>query len=91
MQGDIVTQGFLLLVYGMGVVIVFLTLLVLATGAMSSIVERYFPEAPPQPAAAQRRPAAPANADDEIAAIGAAIHLHRQRRPATSAKGASHE
>ncbi|MEP1594634.1 MAG: OadG family transporter subunit, partial [Halieaceae bacterium] len=42
MQGDIVAQGVELMLYGMGTVVVFLTLLVVVTTLMSAILERYF-------------------------------------------------
>lgn len=64
------------MLYGMGTVIVFLTLLVVATIAMSRLVSRYFPERPPQPLS---RPV-PAGQDPQLlAVIAAAIHRHRRR------------
>ena len=44
MQGDIVSQGLELMLYGMGTVVVFLALLVVATTGMSRLIGRYFPE-----------------------------------------------
>jgi len=81
---DLVSQGFTLLVFGMGFVFVFLTLLVLATNLMSVLVNRYLPEpvAAPKPS---RRPApAPAVADDAqlLAVISAAVHQYRQQHRA---------
>ena len=49
MQGDIVAQGVELMLYGMGTVVIFLALLILATTAMSQLVERFFPEPELQP------------------------------------------
>lgn len=69
------------MLYGMGTVVLFLALLVVATAAMSALLTRYFPEPEPVPA---RRPArGQAAADTEtadpaiVAAISAAIHRHR--------------
>ena len=81
MSASIVEQGVELMLFGMGTVIVFLGLLVLATTVMSRLVARYFPE--PEPAPAPVRVAGPtsAAADDElVAVISAAIHQHRSRR-----------
>lgn len=44
MHDDILEQGFDLMLYGMGTVVVFLTLLVVATLLMSRLVLRFFPE-----------------------------------------------
>ncbi len=85
MQGDLVQQGWELMVYGMGTVVVFLGLLVLATGWMSRVVNRWFPEPVTTAEEAIRRlhqhdqdQAAPDAAT--VAAIGAALHRHRARR-----------
>ena len=84
MQGDILRQGWELMVYGMGTVVVFLGLLVLATGWMSRLVNRWFPEPLTAAEEAIRRlhehdhdRAGPDAAT--IAAITAAIHHHRAR------------
>ncbi len=83
MQGDIVAQGVELMLFGMGTVVIFLGLLVVATAGMSRFVGRYFP-APEPSAAPSRRPSLPAQAtttdDGElVAVISAAIRQHRQR------------
>ena len=44
MQASIIAQGVDLMLYGMGSVFVFLTLLVFATRVMSWAVNRFFPE-----------------------------------------------
>ncbi len=83
MSASIVEQGVELMLFGMGTVIVFLGLLVLATTVMSRLVSRYFPEPEPAPAPAPVRVAGPTSAspDDEVVAvISAAIHQHRNRR-----------
>ena len=84
MQGDILAQGIELMLYGMGTVVVFLALLVVATTAMSAFVTRYFPEAEaPERGWAARSPAHIADAPIEgeiVAAIAAAIHQHRSKK-----------
>ena len=77
---NLLSEGLELMVFGMGFVIVFLTVLVFATSAMSKVVGKYFPEAPAQPAArkAAPAPAVAANNNDElIAVMTAAVHKHR--------------
>ena len=80
MSASIVDQGVELMLFGMGTVILFLALLVLATTLMSRMLVRYFPE--PEPAPAQARGAGtPVVADSElVAAISAAVHQHRNRQ-----------
>jgi oxaloacetate decarboxylase gamma subunit len=79
MQGDIVSQGVELMLYGMGTVVVFLALLVVMTSAMSMLVMRFFPEA--RPVIADKAPGRIATGDDPqlVAAISAAIKRHRTR------------
>lgn len=86
MQGDIVEQGIELMLYGMGTVVLFLALLVLATTAMSKLITRFFHQ--PEPA----RAAVPGSDTDRpvdvgagldpavVAAITAALHQHRANR-----------
>lgn len=76
---QLVTEGFVLMGIGMGMVFVFLTLLVLATRLMSGLVARYVPQAP-HPAAPSPEPAAAPTAATLLAVIGAALHQHRARR-----------
>lgn len=65
------------MLYGMGTVVVFLTLLVFVTSFMSMVVERYFPPAP-EP---ESRPRGSTLADATLmAVITAAIHKHRSSR-----------
>lgn len=82
MQAGIIEQGVELMLYGMGTVVVFLALLVLATTLMSRFVARYFPEPEPEPSRAAPQPPSAASADDPqlLAVIGAAIHRYRSRR-----------
>ncbi len=82
MPENLLTQGLELMLYGMGTVIVFLTVLVIATNAMSGLIARYFPEAPAAPARppAVRRQGGSAEAEEElVAVISAAIARHRRR------------
>ncbi|MEH6588717.1 MAG: OadG family protein [Halioglobus sp.] len=82
MQGSIVEQGVELMLFGMGTVVVFLMLLILATNLMSLILQRFFPE-PEVPAISPALAPAPAptpRAIDQtrlLAVITAAIHRHR--------------
>lgn len=82
MQVNIVDQGVELMLYGMGTVVVFLTLLIVATSLMSWFLGRYFPE-PQVPAANPGRVAATAFPDTDqqqlVAVISAAIHEHRRK------------
>ena len=57
---NLVSDGLELMVFGMGFVAVFLTVLVFATTGMSALVGKYFPEAPAQPKAKKAAPAAAA-------------------------------
>jgi oxaloacetate decarboxylase gamma subunit len=81
MQNTLMQQGVDLLIYGMGTVLVFLTLLVIATAIMSQLMQRFFPD----PVVAEPvRPASPGHADTSVDltvrhAIEKAIKLHRER------------
>lgn len=73
-------QGLELLVYGMGTVIVFLGLLVLATRVMSAVALRWF--ATPASETQDSAPPATAGAPSPqlLAAIAAAVHRYRQEQ-----------
>ncbi|MEH6648472.1 MAG: OadG family protein [Motiliproteus sp.] len=80
-SSDLINEGLTLMVFGMGFVFVFLTLLVFVTGLMSRFVERYLPE--PVSAAPAAAPA-PVTATDDgqlVAVISAAIKQYRSRHP----------
>lgn len=86
MQGSIVTQGVELMLFGMGTVLVFLTVLVLSIVLMSWVLRRYFPEQETSPEANRRTgtataPAAAFAAGDAtlVAVISAALHRHRSK------------
>ena len=81
MQQTLMQQGTELMLYGMGTVFIFLTLLVLLTTVMSSLIQRFVkpePEVVAKPA-----PVAPANAPQNdsqlLAVITEAIKQHRAR------------
>jgi oxaloacetate decarboxylase gamma subunit len=74
-EENLIQQGVELMVYGMGTVVIFLTLLVGATSLMSALVERFSP-AVPEPASGE---AAPVADKTLVAVISAAIHKHRSR------------
>lgn len=78
MDGSLLNQGFTLLVYGMGTVFVFLTLLVIATTIMSKIVARLFPELEVEPVVHSATSAI--ESDKQLTAvISAAIYRYRSR------------
>lgn len=91
MNDNLFSQGLELLVYGMGTVVVFLTLLVFATRLMSAVIQRFLPQAlvlAPTPklkptgaaAPSAQAPPAPATPSPELlAAIASAVHQHRRR------------
>ena len=75
MQTDLIGQGLELMLYGMGTVVVFLTLLVFTTSGMSLLVRRFIPA---HPAESEGKP--PAASDPTLlAVITAAIRKHRTR------------
>jgi oxaloacetate decarboxylase (Na+ extruding) subunit gamma len=83
MQGSIVEQGVELMLFGMGTVVVFLTLLILATNVMSLILRRFFPEPEVPIVSPALAPASAPQAVDQtrlLAVISAAIHRHRAHK-----------
>lgn len=78
MQESLMQQGAELMLYGMGTVFVFLTLLVIITSGMSALLQRFAKPA----AIPSARIVEPTDVPDDqslIAAITAAIHKHRSR------------
>jgi oxaloacetate decarboxylase gamma subunit len=78
-SGMLWSQGLELLVYGMGTVVLFLSLLVFATRGMSAAVARWFPE-PERHPGPRSAPGSAAPSPEVVAAISLAIHQHRQGR-----------
>jgi oxaloacetate decarboxylase gamma subunit len=68
---------------GMGVVFGFLGVLIFCTSTMSSLISRYFPVEEAKPAQKRRNvkntSQSARKSDDELAAISAAIHHHRNK------------
>lgn len=81
MQNDLVTQGLELMVFGMGTVVVFLALLVVTTGLMSHLVNRFFPE-PELFVVDTVEPSVEGEIPEDtlVAVITAAITQHRRSR-----------
>ncbi len=80
MQTEIMQQGVDLMLFGMGTVFVFLTVLVISMTIMSAVIQRLFPEAPePQTLAPVF---APVGTPDPkvLAIIKAAIEQHRNKK-----------
>lgn len=92
MQDRIITQGLELLLYGMATVVIFLTLLVLATGFTSWLLQRYFPEVQEATPERPQRAAETRLEPQLVAVIGAALQRHRargRRTPGDSGPGSS--
>lgn len=79
---NLLSEGLTLMVFGMGFVFVFLTLLVGVTGWMSKLVGRFTPEpvpvVKPQPAPVSPAPAAQDEAQ-LVAVLTAAVRAYRSR------------
>lgn len=79
MHETLIDQGLNLMLFGMGTVFVFLTILVFATTLMSKTVGRFVSEQ--EPSSSDLQPTATAKPTDPkiLAAIQKAIAVHRQR------------
>lgn len=81
MQDSLIDQGINLMLFGMGTVFVFLTILVFATTLMSKLVNRFAPEAQTITLPTQTKTES-ANANtvspQTVSAIQKAIAAHRQ-------------
>ncbi len=80
----LLAQGLELMLYGMGFVLFFLVLLVLATSLMSVLTLRFFPGEPVQPPSGVSPAPDDAEQHDQVpprvlAVIRAAIEQHRRR------------
>lgn len=78
---NLFSEGLTLMVFGMGFVFVFLTLLVIVTGIMSRLIGRYLPEpvAKPRPQAVTGVQSGASNNDELIAVLTAAVHKYRSK------------
>lgn len=80
MTESLLQQGMDLMLFGMGTVFVFLTVLVIATGLMSQAITRFFPEPIIEKPVAKPVAATTAAVDPKVVqVIQAAIDQHRQR------------
>ncbi|MCR8923231.1 OadG family protein [Dasania sp. GY-MA-18] len=79
MQQTLMQQGAELMLYGMGTVFVFLTLLVVLTTIMSSLIQRYVKPEPPAGPSGGATTTAPQADSQLVAVIAAAIKQHRAR------------
>ncbi|WP_419831591.1 OadG family protein [Endozoicomonas atrinae] len=81
---DLISEGSSLMLFGMGFVFLFLTLLVLVTSLMSKIIDRYFQEPAPSGASnripVNRQPSSSNDQGELVAAISAAIKMHRTKK-----------
>ena len=80
-SSELISEGINLMLFGMGFVFVFLTLLVFVTGLMSSTVNKLVkpaPEATSKPAPVSA--SAAGNQDELIAVMTAAVHKYRSGR-----------
>jgi oxaloacetate decarboxylase gamma subunit len=73
---ELISSGIELMFAGMGIVFLFLTMLVVAINIMSSLVQRFFPEAPALVVAATVSGGIDKSV---IAAITAAVHQYRSK------------
>ena len=83
MDNSLIEQGFSLMLFGMGTVFVFLTLLIFATGAMSKVILNWFPEKIIKPPAPRKKAALASGTSitpTTLKVLQAAIDKHRKRK-----------
>ncbi len=83
MNGTLLQQGFDLMLFGMGTVFVFLTLLVCSVVIMSAVVTRFFAEleVPQKGLAMTNSKESPVAVDSvKLRVIQDAIHQHRKKK-----------
>ena len=78
-MAEMMSSGIELMFAGMGIVFLFLTMLVVAINMMSSLLQRFFPDAPASQMAAATSVSSGID-KSIIAAITAAVHQHRNKR-----------
>ena len=79
-SAELIADGLSLMLFGMGFVFLFLAILVLATIAMSTIVNRYCSQPVVSPESGSAMPGSSVSDQEElIAAISGAIQMHRTR------------
>ncbi|SMF07844.1 oxaloacetate decarboxylase, gamma subunit [Alteromonadaceae bacterium Bs31] len=79
MKENLWQQGLDLMLYGMGTVFVFLTLLVICTILMSTLLRRFLGEEPEPVVARVDTASAESVSPKTLAVIQAAIHAHRAK------------
>ncbi len=80
----LISEGFNLMLFGMGFVCLFLSLLVLMTSTMSRFILRFFPDSVPvsEPSSTHKSESGTDAAfknSELVAVIGAAIRMHRTK------------
>ena len=83
---ELISEGSSLMLFGMGFVFLFLTLLVLATHLMSTIITRYFQKSATSGAPPVDRTSVSRQNRDQVelvAAISAAVQMHRTKKTQT--------
>ena len=83
---ELIADGLSLMLFGMGFVFLFLAILVLATTAMSTIVNRFYPQTISTSGDPAGHSSPACDQEELIAAISGAIQMHRTRT-SQSAKG----
>lgn len=76
---NLLSEGLTLMVFGMGFVFTFLTLLVVVTTYMSKLVVKFEPAAQPKVTSSRSTPAVAVQqgSDELVAVISAAVHKYR--------------
>lgn len=81
MDNEFMQQGLDLMLYGMGSVLVFLTILVVVTVTMSALMMRFFPEPEVKLPERSATDVGATPVDDKLlAVIRAALEQHRKKR-----------
>ena len=81
MESSIIDRGLDLMLFGMGTVFIFLTVLIFATTAMSAVITRWFPDKVVEAAAPRKRASSPSMviAPATLSILQAAVDKHRNR------------